>query len=104
MTGIQPDGARQVELIVLSDHGEVRELRLNRPPVNALSPELVNRIRQIVQEAAGIELIDQVAQKILQFRLGCDACLVGHQLVRGSAIGCGPPFVRHHHDGLCEVE
>ena len=33
------------------DHGAVRELRLNRPPANALSPELVSAIMRAVDQA-----------------------------------------------------
>jgi enoyl-CoA hydratase/carnithine racemase len=39
-------------MIVTTDHGAVRELRLNRPPANALSPELILALRQAV-EAGG---------------------------------------------------
>ena|SRR5271166_1314074 len=38
-------------MIVTSDHGAVRELRLNRPPVNALHMELVACLRQAVEAA-----------------------------------------------------
>jgi Delta3-Delta2-enoyl-CoA isomerase len=34
------------------DHGAVRELRLNRPPVNALSPELIHALTRSVDHAA----------------------------------------------------
>jgi 3,2-trans-enoyl-CoA isomerase len=40
-------------MILTLDHGAVRELRLNRPPVNALSPELIVALRQAVQSAPG---------------------------------------------------
>jgi enoyl-CoA hydratase/carnithine racemase len=33
------------------DHGPVREVRLNRPPVNALSTELISALRQAVERA-----------------------------------------------------
>jgi Delta3-Delta2-enoyl-CoA isomerase len=33
------------------DHGAVRELQLNRPPANALSPELIVALRQAVESA-----------------------------------------------------
>ncbi|HSG38224.1 MAG TPA: enoyl-CoA hydratase/isomerase family protein, partial [Thermoanaerobaculia bacterium] len=35
------------------DHGPVRELRFNRPPVNALSPELISALRLGVESAPG---------------------------------------------------
>ena len=35
------------------EHGAVRELRLDRPPVNALSPELILALRKAVQVAPG---------------------------------------------------
>lgn len=34
-------------------HGEIRELRLSRPPVNALSPELIAELRRQVEAAPG---------------------------------------------------
>jgi 3,2-trans-enoyl-CoA isomerase len=34
------------------DHGNVREIRLNRPPANALSPELVEQIIESLNKAA----------------------------------------------------
>jgi enoyl-CoA hydratase/carnithine racemase len=38
-------------MILTFEHGEVRELRLNRPPVNALSPELIATLLRAVQVA-----------------------------------------------------
>jgi enoyl-CoA hydratase/carnithine racemase len=38
-------------MIVTTDHGEVRELRLNRAPVNALTTELLSALRQAIEEA-----------------------------------------------------
>jgi Delta3-Delta2-enoyl-CoA isomerase len=38
-------------MILTFEHGAVRELRLNRPPVNALSPELIAAILRAVQTA-----------------------------------------------------
>lgn len=38
-------------MIDIVDHGAVRELRLNRPPVNALSPELIPAITRAVDQA-----------------------------------------------------
>jgi len=38
-------------MIQTIDHGEVRELHLDRPPANALSPELVAALRAAVEEA-----------------------------------------------------
>ncbi|HWM94447.1 MAG TPA: enoyl-CoA hydratase/isomerase family protein [Thermoanaerobaculia bacterium] len=38
-------------MIVTTDHGPVRELRLNRPPVNALSPELIAALQDAVTRA-----------------------------------------------------
>jgi enoyl-CoA hydratase/carnithine racemase len=35
------------------DHGPVRELRLDRPPANALSPDLISALRQAVESAPG---------------------------------------------------
>ena len=40
-------------MIQTIDHGAVRELRLNRPPVNALSPELIIALRKAIQAAPG---------------------------------------------------
>jgi Delta3-Delta2-enoyl-CoA isomerase len=38
-------------MIQTIDHGPVRELRMNRPPVNALSPELIAALREAVLSA-----------------------------------------------------
>ena len=38
-------------MIQILDHGAVRELRLDRPPANALSPELVAALRSVVASA-----------------------------------------------------
>lgn len=38
-------------MILTFEHGAVRELRLNRPPVNALSPELIAALLHAVQVA-----------------------------------------------------
>lgn len=38
-------------MITTIDHGCVRELRLNRPPANALTPELLTRLRNGVESA-----------------------------------------------------
>jgi Delta3-Delta2-enoyl-CoA isomerase len=38
-------------MILTTDHGAVRELRLNRPPANALSPELIVALKQAVESA-----------------------------------------------------
>jgi 3,2-trans-enoyl-CoA isomerase len=40
-------------MIQTLDHGPVRELRLDRPPANALSPELIAALRAGVEGAAG---------------------------------------------------
>ena len=36
-------------MILTIDHGAVRELQLNRPPVNALSPELIAALKKAVE-------------------------------------------------------
>jgi Delta3-Delta2-enoyl-CoA isomerase len=38
-------------MILVTNHGAVRELRLNRPPVNALNLELIAALRQAVEAA-----------------------------------------------------
>jgi len=38
-------------MIVTTEHGAVRELRLNRPPVNALSPELIVALTRAIDSA-----------------------------------------------------
>ncbi|HEU5402513.1 MAG TPA: enoyl-CoA hydratase/isomerase family protein [Terriglobales bacterium] len=38
-------------MIIKTDHGPIREIRLNRPPVNALSAEFMVAIRQALEEA-----------------------------------------------------
>jgi len=40
-------------LIQTIDHGALRELRLNRPPVNALSPELIVALQESIARAPG---------------------------------------------------
>ena len=40
-------------LIAITDHGTVRELRLDRPPANALSPDLIAALREAVTAAPG---------------------------------------------------
>jgi len=40
-------------MITVFDHDSIRELRLSRPPVNALSPELVTALGEAVEQAAG---------------------------------------------------
>jgi Delta3-Delta2-enoyl-CoA isomerase len=42
---------RRQEVIVTTNHGPVRELRLNRPPVNALTTELLSQLREAVERA-----------------------------------------------------
>ena len=31
-------------MLEIQDHGRIREIRLNRPPVNALNPELIDAL------------------------------------------------------------
>ena len=38
-------------MIITTDHGPVRELQLNRPPANALSPELIVALREAIESA-----------------------------------------------------
>ena len=38
-------------MLQITDHGPVREIRLNRPPANALSPELITALREAVLSA-----------------------------------------------------
>ncbi len=38
-------------MITAIPHGAIRELRLNRPPVNALSPELIAELKRLVEAA-----------------------------------------------------
>lgn len=38
-------------MILTRDHGAVRELQLDRPPANALSPELVDALAEAVRSA-----------------------------------------------------
>jgi enoyl-CoA hydratase/carnithine racemase len=40
-------------MIKTIDHGAIRELRLDRPPVNALSPELIVALKKSIQCATG---------------------------------------------------
>jgi Delta3-Delta2-enoyl-CoA isomerase len=43
--------SRILPMILTFEHGAVRELRLNRPPVNALAPELIAALLHLVQMA-----------------------------------------------------
>jgi enoyl-CoA hydratase/carnithine racemase len=38
-------------MIVTNDHGPIREIRLNRPPVNALTTELLSALRHALEQA-----------------------------------------------------
>ena len=38
-------------MITVTNYGPVRELRLNRPPVNALSTELISALRKAIEQA-----------------------------------------------------
>lgn len=40
-------------MIEIEDHGDVREIRLARPPANALDPELINSLLAAVETAPG---------------------------------------------------
>ena len=40
-------------MIKVTDHGSIRELQLNRPPVNALSTELIVALREGIERAPG---------------------------------------------------
>jgi 3,2-trans-enoyl-CoA isomerase len=40
-------------MIVTTNHGPVRELRLNRPPANALSPALITSLKDAIEGAPG---------------------------------------------------
>src|SRR4029453_4142521 len=42
-----------LSMIQIHDHGDVRELRLDHPPANALSPELIAAVRTAVDAASG---------------------------------------------------
>lgn len=61
-------------------------------------------LRRVAQEAAFIQLGDQVGQEILQLRLGGDAGFVGHQLARHGRLVGAPPLIGHDHDRLREIE
>jgi Delta3-Delta2-enoyl-CoA isomerase len=40
-------------MLTVSNHGPIRELQLNRPPVNALSTELIVALREAIERAPG---------------------------------------------------
>lgn len=40
-------------MITISNLGPIREIQLNRPPVNALSPELITALREAIERAPG---------------------------------------------------
>jgi enoyl-CoA hydratase/carnithine racemase len=43
-------------MITVTNYGPVRELRLNRPPVNALSTELISALRKAIEQAPVVAL------------------------------------------------
>ncbi len=51
-----PTGSRNLGytfcMLLTFQHGDVRELRLNRPPVNALTGELLSNLRQAIEQSA----------------------------------------------------
>ena len=49
--GTQATSGAESNIIVSTDHGPVRELRLNRPPVNALTTELISGLRRTIEQA-----------------------------------------------------
>src|SRR5437016_11349922 len=47
-----PDSQAPQQAVVLQiEHGDVRELRLNRPPANALSPDLISALTRSLKAA-----------------------------------------------------
>ena len=54
-------------MIVTTNHGSVRELRLNRPPVNALTTELLTELRKAVRSAPA----DGIRGLVLSGAPGC---------------------------------
>jgi Delta3-Delta2-enoyl-CoA isomerase len=48
---IASDNDNDNPMIITTNHGPVRELRLNRPPANALSPELIVELRDAIAAA-----------------------------------------------------
>src|SRR4029078_5420094 len=50
---ILSSGRENSLMIQIFDHGAVGELRLDRPPANALSPELIAALRAAVESAPG---------------------------------------------------
>ena len=47
-----PDAKVREQAVVLQiEHGEIRELQLNRPPANALSPELISALTRSLKDA-----------------------------------------------------
>jgi enoyl-CoA hydratase/carnithine racemase len=47
----RPARAEQPTMLTTIEHGPIRELRLDRPPANALSPELLGALRDAVRAA-----------------------------------------------------
>ena len=43
--------AREQAVVLQIEHGEIRELQLNRPPANALSPELISALTRSLKDA-----------------------------------------------------
>lgn len=46
-----PDAQAGKAVVLQTDHGEIRELQLNRPPANALSPDLISALTRSIKSA-----------------------------------------------------
>jgi enoyl-CoA hydratase/carnithine racemase len=59
-------------MLKLHDHGPVRELNLDRPPVNALNPQLVTELDEAIREAAGSSRAIVISGRAGLFSAGLD--------------------------------
>lgn len=59
-------------MLEIINHGSVREIRLARPPANALNPEMVARLRVSLQEAGDVSEAAVVSGRAGMFSAGLD--------------------------------
>ena len=64
------------------DHGPVREIKLDRPPANALNPELTQALHEALHQAGGVAEAVVVSGRPGMFSAGLDVPLFLTLLVR----------------------
>jgi len=61
-----------MDMLNIIDHGKIREIRLDRPPANALNPELTGQLRDALVEAGGAADAVVVSGRQGMFSAGLD--------------------------------